>query len=106
MEYLSKQTLGKKEEVQKESYFFKTMSRLKHGAVFELKTGGCDIAPGQYHPDDWQLKPGQLWIDYNTTTKRRVTGFKTSKTGRDKYPTAYVSKNSVVSLYKNHKVCS
>ena len=34
MEYLASQPLGKGEEVQKESHFFKTMSRAKHNLVF------------------------------------------------------------------------
>ena len=104
MDYLAKQTLGKKDEnVKKESHFFKTTTRVKHNAVFKQETCAAHIATGQYHPDEWQLKPGQLWID--TMTRKRILGFKTSKTGRDKYPTAYVSKNSVTSLYTGHKVC-
>ena len=34
-----------------------------------------------------------------------MVGYKTSTTSREKYPTGYISKNSVTSLYTNHKVC-
>ena len=65
---MAKQKLVKKDEkVQKQSHFFKTTSRLEYTSVFATKTGACDITPGQYHPDAWQLKPGQIWID--TITK-------------------------------------
>ena len=38
-------------------------------------------------------------------TKKRVVGFTASKTDREKYPFAYISKNSVRSLYNKHRVC-
>ena len=59
MEYLATQKLDRdKEPDVRESHFFKTTTREKHDNVFKKETGGSNIAPGAYHPDEWQLKPG------------------------------------------------
>ena len=99
MAYLSTLKLKTQEEPeQKESHFFKTMTRIQYDTVNKHQSATEHITPGQYHPDEWQRKPGQIWVD--TVTKKRVLGFKQPKSNKDIINTfAYISKHSKNSMY-------
>lgn len=98
MAYLATKKLKTQQEpILKESHFFKTMTRLKYDNVNKLQSATEHITPGQYHPDEWQRKPNQIWID--AVTKPRVIGYTANKSNRKVNTHRYKSKHSVINLY-------
>ena len=54
MAYLSTLKLKTQEEPeQKESHFFKSMTRVQYETVNKTQSATEHITPGQYHPDEW-----------------------------------------------------
>ena len=74
-------------EITKPSYFFKNQDRNTLTRVTKAKSSTEFVTVGQYHPDEWQLKKDQIWID--TVTKKGVIGYKQADCHRFKDHYAY-----------------